>query len=109
MRGGRLGWEEDSAGTQLPAWLWGLQLRLPIAVDPGGGAALSVERVEQLRARSPQQPMLRAVSTSSTRQEDPLIWKRGFWTMLTWPSAAGRAPGVWGREFPAFESTVSEL
>lgn len=40
MRGGRLGWEEDSAGTQLPAWLWGLQLRLPIAVDPGGGAAL---------------------------------------------------------------------
>lgn len=53
--------------------------------------------------------MLRAVSTSSTRQEDLLIWKRGFWTMLTWPSAAGRAPGVWGREFPAFESTVSEL
>ena len=53
--------------------------------------------------------MLRAVSISSTRQEDLLIWQRGFRTTVTWPSAAGWAPGMWGREFPAFESTVSEL
>ena len=45
VRDSRLGWEEDSAGTHLPAQLWCLQLRLPIAVGPGGGAALSVERV----------------------------------------------------------------
>lgn len=45
----KVDWEEDSAGTHLPAQLWGLQLRLPFTVGPGGrgcplcGASLTAE------------------------------------------------------------------